>query len=318
MKNRIIRCAAMLAILCVMVTLVAVPLASAASYSDVYGQTQDKIRVRESASTNATIIDNIIKNACVYVTDSKTSGSSTFVRIKYRNSDGDIATGWACQYDGKTTYVKILSDDQVYKSFGVKHKKTGDYNLPSKKVGTFTASERKASAATTDNTYIKLNSSGTAVKSMQTKLKKLGYYAAEETGNVGPKTVDAIKKFQSAYGLTADGVAGPATLAKMYSTSAVSLPDGKSPADSAAPGGQVVAGNQQDGSTSISSTLASTTTTFHSGMSAAEKLEYVLCKMREYSETVGQKYDREALAEAVERDIGFFNEMNDIKSERLE
>jgi len=38
----------------------------------------------------------------------------------------------------------------------------------------------------------------------------------------------------------------------------------------------VVAGNQQDGSTSISSTLASTTTTFHSGMSAAEKLEYVI------------------------------------------
>ena len=107
MKNRIIRCLAMLAILCVMATLVAVPLASAASYIDVYGQTQDKIRVRESASTNATIIDNIIKNACVYVTDSKTSGSSTFVRIKYRNSDGDIATGWACQYDGKTTYIKI-------------------------------------------------------------------------------------------------------------------------------------------------------------------------------------------------------------------
>ena len=54
------------------------------------------------------------------------------------------------------------------------------------------------------------------------------------------------------------------------------------------------------------------------GLDGAEKLEYVLCKMREYSETVGQKYDREALAEAVERDIGFFNEMNDIKSERLE
>ena len=215
MKNRILRCLAMLAILCVMATLVAVPLASAASYIDVYGQTQDRIRVRESASTNATIIDNIIKNACVYVTDSKTSGSSTFVRIKYRNSDGDIATGWACQYDGKTTYIKILSDDQVNKAFGVKHKKTGDYNLPSKKVGTFTAAERKASAVTTDNTYIKLNSSGTAVKSMQTKLKKLGYYAAEETGNAGPKTIEAVKKFQSANGLTADGVAGPSTPAKI-------------------------------------------------------------------------------------------------------
>ena len=215
MKNRIIRCVAMLAILCVMVTLVSVPLASAASYSKVYGQTQDRIRVRESASTNATIIDNIIKNACVYVADSKTSGSSTFVQIKYRNSDGDIATGWACQNDGKTTYIKILSKDQVSKTFGVKYKTSGDYDLPSKKVGTFTASERKASANDSNSSYIKLNSSGAVVKSMQQKLKKLGYYAATDTGNAGPKTIEAVKKFQAAYGLTADGVAGPATLAKI-------------------------------------------------------------------------------------------------------
>ena len=205
----------MLAILCVMVTLVAVPLASAASYSKVYGQTQDKIRVRESASTNATVIDNVIKNACVYVTASKTSGTSTFVQIKYRDADGNIATGWACQYDGKTTYIKILSTDQVYKTFGVKHKNSGDYNLPSKKVGTFTAAERKATATTTNNTYIKLNSSGAAVKTLQTKLKKLGYYTGDLTGNAGSKTIAAIKKFQAANNLTADGVAGPSTIAKI-------------------------------------------------------------------------------------------------------
>lgn len=210
MKNRIIRRLAILAILCVMVTLVAVPSAYAASYSKVYGRTQDKIRVRESASTNATIIDNIIKDACVYVTTSKTVGSSTFVQIKYRNADGDVTTGWVCQADGSNTYVKILSADQAQKSFGVKG---GD--LPSRKVGTFTAAERKASASTSSSTYIKLNSSGSAVKTLQTKLKKLGYYTAEETGNAGPKTVTAIKKFQEANGLTPDGVAGPTTLAKI-------------------------------------------------------------------------------------------------------
>lgn len=210
MKNRVNRCLAMLAILCVMVTFVAVPLASAASYSKVYGQTQDRIRVRESASTNATIIDNIIKNACVYITSSKTSGSSTFVQIKYRNADGDVTTGWACQNDGKTTYIKALSAKQASDAFGVK-----DGNVPSKKVGTFTAAERKASASDSSNSYIQLNSSGTAVKNMQTKLKKLGYYTGELTGNAGTKTVAAIKAFQSKNGLTADGVAGPATLAKI-------------------------------------------------------------------------------------------------------
>ena len=209
-KNRISRCLTALELACVLVMLVAVPLASAASYSKVYGQTQDKIRVRESASTNATIIDNIVKGACVYVTSSRTSGSMTFVQIKYRAADGEIATGWACQNDGNTTYIKILSADQAKKAFSV-----SNGNLPSKKVGTFTAAERKASASTSDSTYIKLNSSGSAVKDLQTKLQKLGFYSAELTGNCGPKTVAAIKAFQEKYGLTADGVAGPTTLAKI-------------------------------------------------------------------------------------------------------
>ena len=209
-KNRIARCLTALVLACMLVMLVAVPLASAASYSKVYGQTQDKIRVRESASTNATIIDNIVKGACVYVTSSNTSGSTTFVQIKYRAADGEIATGWACQNNGKNTYIKILSADQAKKTFSV-----SDGNLPSKNVGTFTAAERKASASNSDSTYIKLNSSGSAVKDMQTKLQKLGIYTAELTGNCGPKTVAAIKAFQEKYGLTADGVAGPATLAKI-------------------------------------------------------------------------------------------------------
>ena len=61
MKNGVIKRFAMLAILCVLVTVFAVPAASAASYSKVYGQTQDKVRVRESASTNATVIDALLR-----------------------------------------------------------------------------------------------------------------------------------------------------------------------------------------------------------------------------------------------------------------
>ena len=55
-----------------------------------------------------------------------------------------------------------------------------------------------------------------------------------------------------------------------------------------------------------------------SGLDGAGKLEYVLAKMREYTEAMGQKYDREALSTAVAKDIAFANEMKDIKSERLE
>lgn len=210
MRNKTMKRLTLLALVCVLVMAFAIPLASAASYSKVYGQTQDRIRVRESASTNATVIDNIVKNACVYVTSSKTSGSSTFINIKYIASDGKTATGWVCQNDGKTTYVKILSADQAKSKFSV-----SGGNLPSTKVGTFTASQRATNTTTSSSTYIKLGSSGSTVSNLQTKLKALGYYTGDVTGNVGTKTESAIKAFQRANGLTADGIAGPQTLAKV-------------------------------------------------------------------------------------------------------
>ena len=160
MKNKNMKRLAVLVLVCVMV--MASAIAFAASYSKVYGQTLEKIRVRESASTNATIIDNIVKNACVYVTSSKTSGSNTFIQIKYRASDGLISTGWVCQNDGKDTYVKILSANQAKNQFSV-----SSGNLPSRKVGTFTAAQRTVSQTATNSTYIRLGSSGATVRSMQ-------------------------------------------------------------------------------------------------------------------------------------------------------
>ena len=236
MKNRGTRLAVMLAILCLLATALAVPVASAASYSKVYGQTLDKVRVRESASTNATVIDNIIKDACVYVTTSKTSGAATFVQVKYRASDGTVETGWVCQSDASTSYVKILSATQASDKFSVSG---GD--LPSKRVGTFTAAQRKASASTADNAYLKEGTSGEVVKDVQTKLKALGFYSGSITGNVGDRTKKAIKDFQSKYGLTVDGVAGPQTIAKIdavYSEqkAAGTLPSGTSSASSSGSG----------------------------------------------------------------------------------
>ncbi len=58
---------------------------------------------------------------------------------------------------------------------------------------------------------------GTAVKTLQTNLKKLGFYTAYVDGSFGSTTESAVKAFQKKYGLTADGVAGSATLKKIES-----------------------------------------------------------------------------------------------------
>lgn len=53
------------------------------------------------------------------------------------------------------------------------------------------------------------------VKQQQLLLSFLGYYTGEIDGITGLKTRDAIRKFQSDYGLRVDGILGPQTEAKV-------------------------------------------------------------------------------------------------------
>ncbi len=53
---------------------------------------------------------------------------------------------------------------------------------------------------------------GAQVKRLQRALAQLGYSPGKVDGDYGPATVGALKQFQQANGLTADGVLGPKTL----------------------------------------------------------------------------------------------------------
>ena len=70
----------------------------------------------------------------------------------------------------------------------------------------------------------KYGSRGSEVTQIQTKLKRWGYYSGSVDGIYGSQTVVAVKYFQRKNGLTADGIAGPATLKAMgiYSSSSSS------------------------------------------------------------------------------------------------
>jgi len=65
------------------------------------------------------------------------------------------------------------------------------------------------------STIVKLGSKGEAVIDVQAKLTSLGFDLGTVDGVVGTKTVAAIKAFQKANGLDADGIAGPKTIAKL-------------------------------------------------------------------------------------------------------
>lgn len=61
----------------------------------------------------------------------------------------------------------------------------------------------------------KYGSRGQEVITIQTKLKRWGYYKGDIDGIYGSKTVEAVKYFQRKNGLTVDGIAGPNTLKAM-------------------------------------------------------------------------------------------------------
>ena len=61
----------------------------------------------------------------------------------------------------------------------------------------------------------KYGSRGSEVTQIQRKLKRWGYYSGSVDGIYGTQTLNAVKYFQRKNGLTADGIAGPATLKAM-------------------------------------------------------------------------------------------------------
>lgn len=61
---------------------------------------------------------------------------------------------------------------------------------------------------------IKYGATGTAVKQLQLMLSYYGYPLSAD-GIFGPKTLSAVKAFQSSHGLSADGIVGPLTKAEL-------------------------------------------------------------------------------------------------------
>ncbi|MCL2812284.1 MAG: peptidoglycan-binding protein [Clostridia bacterium] len=110
------------------------------------------------------------------------------------------------------------------------------------------------------NAVLKEGSKNDTVKQMQTVLKNLGYFGGTVTGNFGPLTAEAVKAFQKNNSLKADGIAGPATLTKVFSGSAVANnKSGSSSSVSAAGSGPRASNVQHIGASTIRSRYKSGT-----------------------------------------------------------
>ena len=80
--------------------------------------------------------------------------------------------------------------------------------------------------ARVDTTTLKQGDKGDSVKALQKRLIELGYLTGTADGTFGAATKAAVKEFQTAAGISADGVAGAATITALFSASAPRKPDG--------------------------------------------------------------------------------------------
>ena len=80
-----------------------------------------------------------------------------------------------------------------------------------------------AAGATTANGSLELGDKGAEVADLQRGLVRHGYDIVVD-GDFGNGTLNALKSFQRANGLVADGIAGPLTLARLNADSSSSAP----------------------------------------------------------------------------------------------
>ena len=145
--------------------------------------TASSLNIRKSASADSKVVGVLREGDKVTIND--TSGS--WYKVSKGNKTGYVAK----------KYIEVTGGSGGSSSSGSKKKSSGNSD------GTCAPGD-----------------SGSAVKKVQQRLKKLGYYTGSTDGDYGPGTKTAVKNFQKRNGLTANGTVNKKTLAKLNSSGA--------------------------------------------------------------------------------------------------
>ncbi|MCP6683264.1 N-acetylmuramoyl-L-alanine amidase [Bacillus nakamurai] len=161
----------------------------------------DSLNVRTQRNANSSIVLALPKGSTVQYQKGSTQNGWGY--IKYTNSKGQTFHGYV-----NVSYIK--SDNEL-KSSG------------QKKAAAKPKTSNKPKFPLPDGVFKVTNplTRGAAVKQIQTALAALYFYPDKGAPNngidsaYGPKTANAVKRFQSMYGLKADGIYGLATKSKL-------------------------------------------------------------------------------------------------------
>ncbi len=219
------------------------------------------VNIRGEASTKATIIGKLEKGATLVPIDTRTGDDGmTWYKFQYNTttvgyiradflSGGSIASNLAGNVAIKSGETNLRSG--AGESFGLITKLARDVIVTIVGSGTdsnnvlwyrvtmdnlsgyvrsdllrpLTTAEASSLISSVASQYTQLSygDKSDAVKALQQQLINIGYLAAGNAdGSYGNLTTNAVKAFQSAKGLSATGVATPATQAAIFNTSVIS------------------------------------------------------------------------------------------------
>ena len=123
--------------------------------------------------------------------------------------------------DGKAGTRTI---EKLYSSSAKKKTATTKTAAPSSSSGSSSSSSSSSTSSSYTNgktdIYLELGDTGSQVKILQNRLIVLGYLSGTADGEFAETTQAAVIAFQERNSIYADGIAGPTTLTKLYSSSA--------------------------------------------------------------------------------------------------
>ena len=154
--------------------------------------TASSLNIRKSADSDSKVVGTLREGASVTIKESTGSW--------YKISAG-----------GKTGYV--------YKKY-IKVTGSSDSSSGSKKSGSKESKNSKNKSSGNSDGTCGPGDTGEAVRDVQRRLKKLGYYTGSIDGDYGNGTKTAVKNFQKRNGLSVNGTVGSKTLAKLNSSDA--------------------------------------------------------------------------------------------------
>ena len=188
----------------------------------------EEVNMRLRPSSEAPIIWQFDKNTRIGVFCEEEEG---WYRIIFGNYRGYVSSEYVYVSSSEEQYGIILEDNtNIYTGTGAYGKPleelnagngieiigaSGDYFeiiTDNGVTGFVSMSKVELTKGKVTATMLMEGMEGVEVKKMQQQLRKRGFLLASATGYYGEKTVDAVKLFQKKAGISADGVAGDATL----------------------------------------------------------------------------------------------------------